>query len=113
MAHEPLQTTLQDFIAEAEQAHRFFQTECHDTRGTTRAALAQMELIQFYGQAFAQMVRLLAQDPLRTDALEEAVRGRTIHWEWQRRLTDLVSPLELYQMQACWDSLMSLAGDHA
>ena len=79
--------------------------------------MAQMELIQFYGRAFAEIVRLLSEETLPdfTSAalFEEAVRGRTVYWEWQRSLTSLLSPLELYQMQAHWDNLARMVQTRA
>ena len=112
MSYEPSPISLREFLHQAEQAHRFFQNELRDGRGKPHAVMAQLELLQFYGRAFAQIVRLLSEeaphDAWQTVALEEAVRGRTIFWEWQRSLTSLLSPLELYQMQAHWDSLTEL-----
>ena len=117
MTHEPFQTRLREFVAQAEQMHRFFQNELRDTRGTPRAMMAQMELIQFYGRAFAEIVRLLSEETLpdfeSASLFEEAVRGRTVYWEWQRSLTALLSPLELYQMQAHWDHLAQMVQTRA
>ena len=117
MTREPFQARLRDFVAQAEQAHRFFGNELHDSRGTPRAVMAQVELIQFYGRAFAEIVHLLSEETqpdFESAALfEEAVRGRTVYWEWQRSLTNLLSPVELYQMQSHWDKLAQMVKTRA
>ena len=117
MIREPFQARLRDFVGQAEQMHLFFQNELRDTRGTARAVMAQMELIQFYGRAFAEIVRLLSEETLPDFAsaslFEEAVRGRTVFWEWQRSLTSLLSPVELYQMQAHWENLAQMVQTRA
>ena len=117
MKHEILQNRLRDFVAQAEQMHRFLEDELRDARGTHRAVTAQMELLQFYGRAFAEAVRLLSAESVpevvSSPLFEEAVRGRTVYWEWQRSLTSLLSPLELYQMQAHWNNVARMVQPRA
>ena len=119
MSHEhspspgPLQISLTAFIADAERARRFLQEELDYARATPLDAAAVLDLIRFFGNAFAAVVRLLPEDsaiqPWQQDLLQEAILGRTAAWEWRRRSTSLLHPIELYQMQQRWERITKIA----
>ena len=109
--HAPFGTglaPLSGFVYEAEQARAFLQTELDYARGETAA---ELEMLLFYGRAFAQVIRRLPHDGLglawQERLLQEAVLGRTVYWEWQRRTTSLVASQELSQMQLRWASIVA------
>ncbi len=113
LSSEPL--TLIEFVRDAEGARVFLQGELDYAR-TTRADLAaQLELMLLYGRAFAQLTRRLpeeiAAEPWQARILHEAVVGRTAFWEWQRRTTSAVAPLELYQIQLRWENIVEIIAE--
>jgi hypothetical protein len=112
---DPPQASLAGSVREMEQARRFFEEEREYARSTPHDVAALLELIQFYGRAFAQVIRRLP-DELSADAwqvqvMQEAVVGRTAYWEWRRCTTGTAAPLELYQMQFRWENIVGIVGD--
>ena len=112
---ESPQVTLIEYIREAEQARAFLQGEMEYARATRDDLAAQLELLLFYGRAFAGLIRQLPDDahaePWQSRILHAAIVGRTAYWEWQRRPTSAVAPLELYQMEMRWGNIVQMMAE--
>jgi hypothetical protein len=112
---ESPQATLIEYVREAEQARTFLQGEMEYARATCNDLAAQLELLLFYGRVFAGLIRQLPDDtyaePWQARILHEAVVGRTAYWEWQRRTTSAVAPLELYQMGLRWENVVQMMAE--
>jgi hypothetical protein len=115
MSYRRLQIDIHSFVSEAQQFHELLHADFDRRRGTALGAGLQIELMQFYGKAFARLVGIMPDSPKapawQCEVLHEAVIGRTAYWEWQRRPTSVLSPLELYQMQLRWQNIVKLVLD--
>jgi hypothetical protein len=115
MSNKRVQIDIHAFVSEAQQVHELLQADVDRMRGTALGAGLQIELMQFYGHSFGRLVGIMPDSPTapawQCEVLHEAVIGRTAYWEWQRRPTSVLSPLELYQMQLRWQNISRLVLD--